>query len=225
MNLDIITLFPEMYDGFLNTSIIKRGIEGDKITVNLHQLRDYSTCIHKRVDDYAYGGGAGMVLMVEPVVKAINDLKTKDSLVILTTPQGSVYKQSIATDLSKESHLIIICGHYEGYDERIRDYVDLELSIGDYVLTGGEIPSMVIIDSITRLIPGVIKEDSHLADSFSNSLLDYPTYTKPREFDGKIVPEVLLSGHHANIDQWRYERQLKKTKELRPDLLKEEHYE
>jgi len=222
MKIDIISLFPEMYEGFLNTSIISRAIADNKVTINLHQLRDYTNDKHNRVDDYAFGGGAGMVLMVEPVVNAINDLKEKNSLIILTTPQGKVYKQSIAKDLSKEKHIIIICGHYEGYDERIIDYVDLELSIGDYVLTGGELPSMVITDSITRLIPGVINEESHHADSFTNNLLDYPTYTKPRVFEDKEVPEILLSGHHANIDVWRKEQQITKTKELRPDLLEEE---
>lgn len=160
-----------------------------------------------------------MVLMPEPIYDAINDLKKEDTLVIMMTPQGNTYNQKKAYELSKHKHIIILCGHYEGFDERIRSFVDLEISIGDYVLTGGEIPSMVLIDSITRLIPGVIEEESHLEDSFNNNLLDYPVYTKPVDFKGMKVPEVLLSGHHENIRKWRLEQSIKKTKERRPDLL------
>lgn len=219
MKIDILTIFPEMFDGFLSHSIIKRAIEKGKVTINVHDIRKYSKDPHKRVDDYGYGGGRGMVLMPQPIFDAVDDLKDEDSKVLLMTPQGVPYKQNLAYDLSKEKHLIIICGHYEGFDERIRTLADMEISIGDYVLTGGEIPSMVITDSITRLLDGVIEKESHLNDSFNNNLLDYPVYTKPVDFRGMKVPDVLLSGHHANIEKYRKEEALKKTQERRPDLL------
>lgn len=219
MKIDILTLFPNMFEGFLNESIIKRAIENNKVKVNIHNIRDYSKDPHKKVDDYGFGGGAGMVLMPQPIFDAVDDLRKENSKVILMTPQGIKYDQSKAYELSKESHLIIICGHYEGFDERIRDIVDIELSIGDFVLTGGEIPAMAISDSIIRLIDGVIEQESHVNDSFNNNLLDYPVYTHPSDFRGMKVPDVLLSGHHANISKWRYEQQLKRTKERRPDLL------
>ncbi len=219
MKIDILTLFPEMFDGFLTTSIIKRGVEKKKVDIRIHDIRKYSTDKHKRVDDYSYGGGRGMVLMPQPIFDAVEDLKTEDSKVLLMTPQGERYSWKKAYNLSKEKHIIIICGHYEGFDERIRTLADMEISIGDYVLTGGELPSMVITDSITRLLDGVIEEESHQNDSFNNSLLDYPVYTKPANFRGMEVPEVLLSGHHANIEKYRKEEALKKTKERRPDLL------
>jgi len=222
MKIDILTLFPNMFDGFLNESIIKRAIEKQKVKVNIIDFRSYSTDIHKKVDDYTYGGGAGMVLMPEPIFNAVDDLKDENTLVILCTPQGKTYNQAIAYTLTKHKHIIIICGHYEGFDERIRSLADLEISIGDFVLTGGEIPSMAITDSIVRLLDGVILEDSHLNDSFNNNLLDYPVYTKPRNFRGMLVPEILLSGHHENINKWRLEQQIKRTKERRPDLFKEE---
>ena len=224
MKIDILTLFPNMFTGFLNESIIKRAIEFNKVEINVHNIRDYSKDPHKKVDDYGFGGGAGMVLMPQPIFDAVNDLKTSDSKVILMTPQGSVYNQKKAYELTNYKHLIIICGHYEGFDERIRTIVDLELSLGDFILTGGEIPSMVLIDSITRLIPGVIEEDSHLEDSFNNNLLDYPVYTKPVDFMGMKVPDVLLSGHHENIRKWRLEQSIKKTSERRPDLLEKRWY-
>lgn len=220
MKIDVLTLFPNMFEGFLNESIIKRARDNHNVEINIHNFRDYSTDPHKKVDDYGFGGGAGMVLMPQPIFDAVDTLKTDDSLVILMTPQGVPYKQENAYSLAhNQKHLIIICGHYEGFDERIRSIVDLELSIGDYVLTGGEIPSMVIIDSVVRLLSGVIEEESHLNDSFSNNLLDYPVYTKPVDFRGMKVPEVLLSGHHANINKWRLEQSIKKTQERRPDLL------
>ena len=220
MKIDVLTLFPNMFEGFLNESIIKRARDNNKVEINIHNFRDYSTDPHKKVDDYGFGGGAGMVLMPQPIFDAVDALKTDDSIVILMTPQGIPYKQEIAYSLAhNQKHLIIICGHYEGFDERIRSIVDLELSIGDYVLTGGEIPSMVIMDSVVRLLSGVIEEESHLNDSFSNNLLDYPVYTKPVDFRGMKVPEVLLSGHHANINKWRLEQSIKKTQERRPDLL------
>ena len=219
MKIDILTLFPNMFDGFLSESIIKRAIENKKVEINVHNFRDYSTDPHNKVDDYGFGGGAGMVLMPQPIFDAVEALRKENSKVILMTPQGIPYKQEYAYSLAQEQHLIIICGHYEGFDERIRSIVDLELSIGDYVLTGGEIPSMVIMDSVIRLLSGVIEEESHLNDSFSNNLLDYPVYTKPVDFRGMKVPEVLLSGHHANIAKWRLEQSIKKTQERRPDLL------
>ena len=219
MKIDILTIFPSMFDGFLNTSIINRAREKGFVYIQIHDIRSYSTDAHKRVDDYGYGGGRGMVLMPQPIFDAVDDIKTDDSLVILMTPQGKQYKQKFAYDLSRKKHLILICGHYEGFDERIRSLADMEISIGDYVLTGGELASMVVTDSIVRLIDGVIEKESHLNDSFNNNLLDYPVYTKPANFRGMKVPDVLLSGHHANIEKFRKEAALKKTTIRRPDLL------
>lgn len=221
MKIDILTIFPNMFDNIFNESIIKRAVENDIVSINIVNFRDYSDDPHKKVDDTPYGGGAGMVLAPGPIFNCVEELKTKDSKVILLTPDGIPYKQKNAYDLSKEKHLIIICGHYEGFDERIRSLADIEISIGDYVLTGGEIPAMVLVDSIVRLLPGVINEQSHLEDSFNHSyLLDYPTYTKPRVFRGMEVPEVLTSGDHAKINKWRQEESIKKTKKRRPDLFK-----
>ncbi len=220
MKIDILTLFPEMFKGVFEESIIKRAIQNGLVEINLHNFRDFSKDPHKKVDDTPFGGGAGMVLMCEPIYNCVESLKTDDSTVILLTPSGIPYKQKTAYDLSTKKHLILICGHYEGFDERIRNLVDLEISIGDYVLTGGEIPACVIVDSVTRLIPGVINEKSHLEDSFNESyLLDYPTYTKPREFRGMIVPDVLISGDHKKIDEYRKSESIRITKERRPDLL------
>ncbi len=219
MRIDILTIFPSMFDGFLTNSIVKRAIQKKLVEINVYDIRNYSTDKHKKVDDYGFGGGKGMVLMPQPIFDAVDDLKKDDTKVILLTPQGKVYNQKIAYDLSKEKHLLIICGHYEGFDERIRSLADIELSIGDYVLTGGELASMVITDSIVRLVDGVIEEESHLNDSFNDNLLDYPVYTKPVEYKGMKVPDVLLSGHHANIKKYREEEALKRTKERRPDLL------
>ena len=221
MKIDILTIFPNMFDNIFNESIIKRAVENDIVSINIVNFRDYSDDPHKKVDDTPYGGGAGMVLAPGPIFNCVEELKTKDSKVILLTPDGIPSKQKNAYDLSKEKHLIIICGHYEGFDERIRSLADIEISIGDYVLTGGEIPAMVLVDSIVRLLPGVINEQSHLEDSFNhNYLLDYPTYTKPRVFRGMEVPEVLTSGDHAKINKWRQEESIKKTKKRRPDLFK-----
>jgi len=219
MKIDILTIFPNMFDGFLSESIIKRAIDKGFVEINVHDIRSYSTDKHKRVDDYGFGGGQGMVLMPQPIFDAVDDIRTDESKVILMTPQGEPYKQAKAYDLSNEKHLILICGHYEGFDERIRTLVDMEISIGDYVLTGGELASMVITDSVVRLIDGVITSDSHIKDSFNDNLLDYPVYTKPVNFRGMEVPEVLLSGHHKNIDEFRRNESLKRTKERRPDLL------
>lgn len=218
MKIDILTLFPEMFDGFLETSIIKRARDNGYVDIEVHNFRDYSLDKHKRVDDYPYGGGAGMVLMCEPIFRAIDALKKEDTLVIMMSPSGKVFKQEMAKDLSEKKHLILLCGHYEGFDERIRTIVDMELSIGDYVLTGGEVPAMAVTDAITRLIPGVITKESLDSESFNDGLLDYPNYTRPEEFRGLRVPDVLLSGHHKNIEKYRQDEQIKKTKEVRDDL-------
>lgn len=223
MIIDIVTIFPEMFDNFLNTSIIARAVKSQKVTINIHNLRDYTPYSHGQVDDMPYGGGQGMVLMVEPVVNALEALKKQNSLVIMLTPAGEQYHQDLASSLKNYHHLIILCGHYEGFDERISSYVDLELSLGDYILTGGELASMVLVDSITRLIPGVIKEASHMEESFTNHLLDYPVYTKPRVFREQEVPEILLSGHHQNIATYRQQMQIEKTKNKRPDLWRKYH--
>ena len=219
MKIDILTLFPRMFDGFLSESIIKRAINDKKVSINIYNIRDYSLDPHKKVDDYGFGGGAGMVLMPQPIFDCVDSLRTDESFVILMTPQGVKYNQKMAYEFTSKKHIIIICGHYEGFDERIRTLADLEVSIGDFVLTGGELASMVITDSVVRLIDGVITSDSHINDSFNNNLLDYPVYTKPVSFRGMEVPSVLLSGHHENIRQYRYNEQLKRTKERRPDLL------
>ena len=223
MKIDILTIFPEMFPGFLETSIIKRAIDNGYIDIKVHNFRDYSTDKHKRVDDYPYGGGAGMVLMCEPIVNAIEAIKTKDSIVIMLSPSGKTFKEEIAKDLSKEKHLILLCGHYEGFDERIKSFVDMELSIGDYVLTGGEVPAMVITDAVTRLIPNVISAESLNTESFEDNLLDYPNYTRPEVFRGMKVPEVLLSGHHKNIEEYRQSERIKKTNEVRNDMGGDNH--
>ena len=219
MKIDILTLFPEMFDGVFSHSIIKRAQEEGKVEIHLHNFRDYSTDSHHKVDDTPYGGGCGMVLTCQPIFDCVESIKTEDSKVILLTPDGIPYKQQMAYDLSSEKHLIFICGHYEGFDERIRSICDLEISIGDYVLTGGELASMVITDSIVRLLPGVIEEESHQMDSFNHHLLDYPTYTKPRVFRGMEVPEVLTSGDHKKIEEYRRTQSLERTRNRRPDLL------
>ncbi len=222
MKIDVLTLFPEMFTGVISSSIIKRAIDDNKIEINLHNFRDYSKDIHHKVDDTPYGGGCGMILTCQPIFDCVNDLKDDDSTVILLTPDGTPYKQEIANNLVKLKHLIIICGHYEGFDDRIRSICDMEISIGDYVLTGGEIPAMVLIDSVTRLIDGVINKESYQNDSFYQGLLDYPQYTKPRDYNGLKVPEVLLSGNHKEIEKYRIEAALEKTRERRCDLLKED---
>ncbi|MBE6153288.1 MAG: tRNA (guanosine(37)-N1)-methyltransferase TrmD [Firmicutes bacterium] len=224
MKIDILTLFPNMFNGFLSESIIKRAIENGNVIINVHNIRDYTVYKNNQVDDTPYGGGAGMVLMCDPIFRAVEALKSDDSKVIIMSPQGKVFNQKTAYNLSREKHLIIICGHYEGFDERILSIVDMEISIGDYILTGGEIPSMAITDAVVRLIDGVITSDSHMNDSFNNNLLDYPTYTKPRIYNDMEVPDVLLSGHHGNIEKWRKEKQIEKTKKNRPDLM-EDYYE
>ncbi len=225
MRIDILTLFPSMFDGILNESILKRAINNKLLEVNIVDFRKYSKDPHMKVDDTPFGGGAGMVLMCQPIFDCVNDLKTDDCKVIMMTPDGIKYDEKVAFNLSHEKHLIIICGHYEGFDERIRSICDMEISIGDYVLTGGEIPSMVILDSVSRLVDGVINKDSYENDSFNNNLLDYPTYTKPREYLGMRVPDVLLSGDHKKIQEYRLNEQIKKTKARRGDLIGYENSE
>lgn len=223
MIIDILTLFPGMFDGFINESIIKRARDKGIVKINIIDFRKYSKLSNNQVDDTPYGGGGGMVLMIEPIYDALKEIKDndKDAYVILLTPDGKKFRQEEAVYLSKNrKHLVFICGHYEGFDERIRTLCDLEISIGDYVLTGGELPAMVISDSIIRLLDGVITNTSLDSESFNDKLLDYPIYTKPREFMGMKVPDVLLSGDHAKIAEWRYKQKLERTKERRPDLLK-----
>ncbi len=219
MRIDIVTLFPSMFEGFLHESIIKRAIEQSAVQINIINLRDYSDNKHKKVDDSPYGGGAGMVLQVEPVYRCIEDLKESDTKVVMMTPQGYVYNQTFAQSFTTIEHIIILCGHYEGFDERIRKYVDLEISIGDFVLTGGEIPAMIVCDSVIRLLDGVIESDSHSDDSHSNWMLEHPHYTKPREFMGEEVPDVLLSGNHKLIEDYRKRESIRRTYLRRPDLL------
>ena len=211
MKIDVLSLFPSMFEGFINESIIKRARDKKIVEINIHNFRNYSLDKNKRVDDYSYGGGAGMVLMCEPIFRAIDDLRTSDSIVVMLTPGGKLFKESVARDFTNYKHIILLCGHYEGFDERIKSIVDLEISIGDYVLTGGEVPAMVVIDATVRLLDGVINKDSLLSESFNDNLLDYPVYTKPREFRGMKVPEVLLNGNHAEINAWREAKRVKLT--------------
>jgi len=225
MIFEILTLFPEMFEGPLTSSILKRAIDKGLIEVNLYQLRDFTHDKHKKVDDEPYGGGSGMVLKIEPIWRSIEFLKKSGNpdRIILLSPQGRPFNNSIARELSKLSRLVLICGHYEGFDERIREnLVTDEISIGDYVLTGGEIPAMVLVDAISRFVPGVVKEKESLDnDSFEDSTLDYPEYTRPASFMGMDVPEVLLSGDHKKILQWRKAKSFEKTTKRRPELLRE----
>ena len=220
MKFDVLTLFPEMFDT-LNQSIIGKAKEKELIDINLINIRDFSKDKHKKVDDTPYGGGAGMVIKPDVVYDAYKSIENKDAKVIYMSPQGKILNQKKIEDLSKQKHLIILCGHYEGIDQRVLDkIVDEEISIGDYVLTGGEIPAMVLIDSISRYVEGVISQESIEEESFSNGLLEYPQYTRPEVFRGEKVPEILLSGHHENIEKWRKEQSIKITKNNRPDLLR-----
>jgi tRNA (guanine37-N1)-methyltransferase len=223
MNFDVLTLFPEMFSAVKNESIIGRAVNSGKITINAINIRDFSSDKHKRTDDYPYGGGSGMVMTAQPIYDAymhvIKNLKSKPKLIYLS-PQGKVLNQEMSMNLSKLDRIILLCGHYEGVDERIlEEIVDEEISIGDYVLTGGELPAMVLIDCVSRLVNGVLSNSESIKDeSHSNGLLEYPQYTRPFEFHGKKVPEVLISGHHANIEKWRREQSLKRTRIKRPDL-------
>ena len=222
IRFDCLTLFPEMFDGILNDSILKRAIQNNLIEVNLHNFRDFSKLKHHNVDDSPYGGGAGMVLMCPPIFDCLESIDGYEKAYkILLTPQGVPYNQQIAKDLSKKEHIIMICGHYEGFDERIRSLADIEVSIGDYILTGGEIPAMAIIDSVSRLVPGVLHNDeSAPTDSFEDDLLEFPQYTKPYDFRGMTVPDILVSGNHQEIDKWRKQEAMIRTKMKRKDLFK-----
>jgi tRNA (guanine37-N1)-methyltransferase len=224
MKIDVLTLFPEMFDGVFGASILGKAKEKGIVSLEAINFRAYSGNKHNTVDDYPYGGGGGMVLKPDPVFAAVEDLQIDENVrprVILMCPQGAQFTQKKAEELAKEQHLVLICGHYEGYDERIREHlVTDELSIGDYVLTGGEVPAMVVIDSVVRLLPGVLgNETSAVTDSYSTGLLEHPHYTRPAEFRGWAVPDVLISGHHANIEVWRREQSLLRTLQRRPDLL------
>ena len=223
MRIDIITLFPEMFEGPFSHSIVKRAIEKGLAEIHLHQLRDFSTDKHKRVDDYAFSGGAGMVMMIEPVARCIAALKAERDYdaVIYTSPDGQLLDQPLANRLSGFNNLIVLCGHYKGVDERIREHlVTMEISIGNYVLSGGELAAAVISDSIIRLIPGVLTDESSaLSDSFQNNLVSPPVYTRPRNFNGWVVPEILLSGNERIIEEWKYNQSVERTKVRRPELL------
>lgn len=227
MRIDILTLFPEMFSGVFGESIIKRAQEKSLLEIALTNIRDYSEDKHRSVDDKPFGGGAGMVMMCQPVFDAVEDVQRQGAPVeeiILLTPQGRRFDQELAQELAPKKRLMLIAGHYEGFDERIREHVaTMELSIGDYVLSGGEVPAMVLVDAITRLIPGVLgDQQSNQEDSFSLGLLEYPHYTRPADFRGQQVPEVLLNGHHEKIRQWRLEQAKQRTKQRRPDMLKDD---
>ena len=219
MKIDILTLFPGMFDGFMSESIIKRAIEKGKVEINIIDIRDFTPYKNNQVDDYQFGGGGGMIMMCEPVFNAVESIRTNDSHVIIMSPRGKTYNQSKAKELTSYKHLIIICGHYEGFDERIYSLADECISIGNFILTGGELPSMMISDSIIRLLDGVITDTSLEYESFNDNLLDYPVYTKPRDFRGMIVPEVLVSGDHKKINEYRESERKRITKEYRSDLL------
>lgn len=222
IRFDILTLFPDMFNNIMNESIIGRAVNEGLVEINPVNIRDYTLDKHNRVDDYPYGGGAGMIMQAQPIYEAYKSIAKDDTSipVIYMSPQGRKFTQQIAKDLTLNDRIILLCGHYEGVDERIlEEIVTDEISIGDYVLTGGELPAMVVIDTVSRLIPGVLAEDSTKEESFSDGLLEYPQYTRPVEFMGRTVPEVLLSGHHANIEKWRREEAYKRTLKKRPELL------
>jgi len=221
MKIDVLTLFPEMFAGPLDYSMVKRAREAGQLDLRLVNLRDFTHDRHKTVDDKPFGGGPGMLLKPEPIFEAVETLANEKTRVLMMTPSGRTFNQQIARELATYEHLLFLCGAYEGFDERVRTLVHDELSIGDFVLTNGALPAMVIIDAVTRLLPGVLGDDQSAVDeSFSNGLLEYPHYTRPAEFRGMKVPEVLLSGNHAEIEKWRREQSRKRTEERRPDLLK-----
>ncbi|OCN05026.1 tRNA (guanosine(37)-N1)-methyltransferase TrmD [Erysipelotrichaceae bacterium MTC7] len=219
MNVKVLTLFPTFFDSFKETSIIKRALDKGSVHFEAINFRDYTLDKHNNVDDTICGGGAGMLLACQPIVDAIKANRTPDSKVVMLSPQGKKLDQKLVHELARNDDIILLCGHYEGFDERIRDYVDEEVSIGDFVLTGGEPAALVVSDAIIRLRDGVIRSDSHEDDSFENGLLEYPQYTRPVAFEGKMVPDVLMSGHHENIRKWRLKESLRKTYLRRPDLL------
>ena len=220
MKITILSLFPNMFDGFLTESIIKRAIQNEKVEVKIINFRDYSVYNNKQVDDTPYGGGAGMVLMCDPIFRCIDEIRTPKSHIIILSPEGSIYNEKKARELSKYEDIILICGHYEGFDERIKSLADEIISVGDFVLTGGEIPAMLIADSIIRLLPGAITNESLESESFNENLLDYPVYTKPAVYRDMNVPDILLSGDHKKIDDYRESERIRLTKEKRPDLLR-----
>ena len=223
MRIDILTLFPDLFTGPLSESMIRRAQEAGHVEIHLHDIREFSKDKHRRVDDYPFGGGAGMVMAVQPIADAIDSLKSERDYdeVIYMTPDGETLKQGLSNTLSLSQNIIILCGHYKGIDQRIRDhYITKEISIGDYVLTGGELAACVLVDSVVRLVPGVLSdEESALTDTFQDNLLAPPIYTRPAEYNGWKVPDILLSGHEANIEKWRFDQALDRTKRLRPDLL------
>lgn len=221
MQIDIITIFPNIFRGPFSESIIGRAVKNKLVNINTIDLREFTTDKHRSVDDTPYGGGPGMLMKPEPLFRAVEHHRRENSCVILTTPQGELFDQEIAKELSTQTHIVLVCGHYEGVDERIRTFVDRELSIGDFVLTNGNLAAMVMVDSIVRLLPGVLGDDNSLQEeSFADGLLEYPQYTKPIEFRGMKVPDILLSGNHKLIKKWRMEQAMLKTKERRPDLYK-----
>lgn len=220
MKITILSLFPNMFEGFLTESIIKRAIQNEKVEVKIINFRDYSVYNNKQVDDTPYGGGAGMVLMCDPIFRCLDEIRTPKSHIIILSPEGSIYNEKKARELSKYEDIILICGHYEGFDERIKTLADEIISVGDFVLTGGEIPAMLITDSIIRLLPGAITNESLESESFNENLLDYPVYTKPAVYRDMNVPDILLSGDHKKIDDYRESERIRLTKEKRPDLLK-----
>lgn len=219
MKITILTLFPELFDPYITTSIIKKAVLQSFVSIECVNIRDFTLDKHQRVDDTPFGGGAGLVMKAQPIMDAIDHVRGENSHVIYLTPVAPVYTQSKAKELSTYEHIILLCGHYEGIDERVLSMVDDVVSIGDYILTGGEVAAMVVMDSIIRLIPGVISSESIISESFEDHLLEYPQYTKPVEVRGLRVPDVLISGHHANIEQYRQEQSLLKTMKYRPDLL------
>jgi tRNA (guanine37-N1)-methyltransferase len=227
LHIDVLTLFPGMLDGFLAESILGKGIESGLLSVKVHNLRDWTTDKHKTADDRPFGGGAGMVLKPEPVFAAIEQLQKPGCRRIYLTPDGAPLSPGLAEELSRQQHLILLSGHYEGIDQRIREKViDQEISIGDYVLTNGTLAAAVVIDALARFIPGVLGEEKSLtSESFTGKLLDFPQYTRPAEFRGMSVPEVLLSGHHGEIEKWRLARRIEKTRQIRPDLLEKHQHE
>jgi tRNA (guanine37-N1)-methyltransferase len=222
LRIDVVTIFPELFPGPLGASIPGRAIERGLAELKAHDLRAWGLGRHRSVDDYPYGGGAGMVMRPEPIAAALANLARPDTLRILLDPGGVPFRQVIAHDLAARQHLLFVCPRYEGVDQRVRSMVDIELSIGDYVLSGGELPAMVVIDAVLRLLPGAIDTQSHIDESFATGLLEYPQYTRPAEFEGQGVPEVLLSGDHAAVERWRREQALERTRQRRPDLLENE---
>lgn len=219
MKIDILTLFPEMFET-LNHSILERAQKNNLLKINVQNIRDFSKDKHKKVDDTPFGGGAGMVMTCQPLFDTINSVKTDGAKIVYMSPKGKLLKQNVVVELAKCEHIIIVCGHYEGIDQRVIDHFDMEeISIGDYVLTGGELPAMVLVDAVSRYVDGVLSEGSTDEESFSNGLLEYPQYTKPRVYEGLEVPEVLTNGNHKEIEKWKIEQSLKITKERRPDLF------